>query len=347
VSSGSNVRNENGHATMADVALRAGVSLKSVSRVVNDEAHVSDRLRLKVEAAIVELDYVPDTAARSLAGSRSFEIGLILGEMGPSYNAKVVTGVYRACIEHHYHLRLDAIPHYAGEQEVGKLVERILRNSRCDGFVIVPPYCDMQAMLDLLDARQIRYSLIGPAQDLGRAPGVTMDDTAAAREVAELFWRHGHRRIGLVNGLRLHVAALRRREGFLARLREFDPAIEVTEAEGGFLFEQGIEAGLELLRRDNRPTAIFAVNDDSAAGVLSACHQLGLDVPRDVSICGFDDSWVAKSVWPYLTTIAQPTEAMAYSAAQLLLKRPQVGEGYRIEQLDYVLVERESVGPAP
>jgi LacI family transcriptional regulator len=240
VKNGSSAATGNGHATMAQVAVRAGVSLKSVSRVVNNEAHVSDRLRIKVEAAIAELEYVPDTAARSLAGSRSFEIGVILGEMGPSYNARVVTGVYRACVEHQYHLRLDAIPHYADEAEVTKLVERILRNGRCDGFVIVPPYSDMQAMLDLLDAREIRYSLIGPGQDLGRAPGVTMDDTAAAREVADLFWRHGHRRIGLVNGLRLHVAALRRREGFLARLKELDPAIEVVEAEGGFLFEQGI-----------------------------------------------------------------------------------------------------------
>lgn len=337
----------NGHATMADVAVRAGVSLKSVSRVVNNEAHVSARLRLRVEAAIVELDYVPDTAARSLAGSRSFEIGVILGEMGPSYNAKVVTGVYRACVEHQYHLRLDAIPHYADEDEVSELVERILRNSRCDGFVVVAPYCDMQAMLDLLDARDIRYSLIGPAEDRGRAPGVTMDDVAAAREVAELFWRHGHRRIGLVNGLRSHAAALRRREGFLARLRELDPAIEVAEAEGGFLFEGGIEAGLELLRRNDRPTAIFAVNDDSAAGVLSACHQLGLEVPRDVSICGFDDSWVAKSVWPYLTTISQPTEQMAYIAARQLLQRERPEDGNRIEQLGYTLIERESVGPAP
>jgi LacI family transcriptional regulator len=331
---------------MADVAERAGVSLKSVSRVVNNEAHVSPRLRLKVEAAIAALDYVPDMAARSLAGSRSFEIGLILGEMGPSYNTRVVTGVYRACVENQYHLRLDAIPHHAAEGEVSGLVERILRNSRCDGFVIVPPYCDMAAMLDLLDAREVPYSLIAPAADHGRAPGVTMDDTAAAREVAELFWRHGHRRIGLVNGPQNHVAALRRREGFLARLREFDPGIEIAEADGGFLFEQGIEAGLELLRRADRPTAVFAVNDDSAAGVMSACHQLSLTVPRDVSICGFDDSWVAKSVWPYLTTVRQPTEAMAYRAALQLLQRQQDGDAPRIERLDYALVERESVGPA-
>lgn len=330
---------------MADVAMRAGVSLKSVSRVINDEPHVSARLRQKVEAAIAELDYVPDTAARSLAGARNFEIGLILGEMGPSYNAAVVTGVYRACFEYRHHLRLDTIPHYVDEPKILGLVERILRNSRTDGFVIVPPYCDMPAVLDLLDARGLPYSLIGPTGSLGRVPSVVMDDPAAARDVADLLWRHGHRRIGLVTGLASHAAAHRRREGFLGRLCELDPAITVAEAYGGFLFDQGIAAGLDLLRRPDRPTAIFAVNDDSAAGVMAACNQLGLKVPGDVSICGFDDSWVAKSVWPHLTTVRQPAEEMAYLAARKLLRRGQDAEAERVECLVYSLVERDSVGP--
>jgi LacI family transcriptional regulator len=344
-------------ATMTDVAAHAGVSIKSVSRVINNEPHVSPKLRLKIEAAIAALDYVPDLAARSLAGARSFEIGLLLGEMGPSYNSAVVAGVYRACIRHRYHLRLDTIPHEArGSDALGHL-ERILRGSRCDGFVVVPPYCDMPEVLDFFDARRIPYSLISAAAESTRAPGVRMDDAAAAAEIADLFWRLGHRRIGLLRGRAEHHSAVLRREGFLARLHKHDPALVVAEADGGFLFDQGIEAGLALLSRPDRPTAIFAANDDSAAGVISACNQLGLSVPSDVSICGFDDSWVAKSVWPHLTTVRQPVEAMAHAAACHLLERSASersggersasDQGPFVVTMPYELIERGSTGAAP
>ncbi len=334
-------------ATMTDVAALAGVSIKSVSRVINDEPHVTPKLRRKVEQAIAALDYVPDLAARSLAGARSFEIGLLLGQMGPSYNAAVVAGTYRACIEHRYHLRLDTIPHEADDGVALGHLERILRGSRCDGFVVVPPYCDMTGVLDHLDARAIRYSLISPSAETARASGVRMDDRAAAAEIADLFWRLGHRRIGFIRGRAEHNSAMLRRNGFLDRLRELDPAIVVTESDGGFLFDQSIAAGLELLSPPDRPSAIFAANDDSAAGVIAACNQLGLAVPGEVSVCGFDDSWVAKSVWPHLTTVRQPVEAMAYAAACRLFERNGGDEAPSVVTMDFALIERGSTGPAP
>ncbi len=334
-----------GPATMQDVAGMAGVSMKSVSRVINGEPHVSAKLRAKVEAAIAVLDYVPDLAARSLAGARSFEIGVLMGEMGPSYNGQVVAGAYRACIEHQHHLRIDTLPHDSCGSELSGHLERILRGSRCDGFVVVPPYCEMPEVLDMLDAHNIRYSLISPSSGLSRAPGVQMDDVAAARQMAELFWKHGHRRFGLVNGRTGHQAAVIRRAGFLDRLREFDPAIEVVESDGAFMFDKGIEAGLVLLSRPDRPTAIFALNDDSAAGVIAACNQLGLKVPDQVSVAGFDDNWVAKSVWPHLTTIRQPVEEMAHLAATLLLDRHAAKEASGLRTLDFELIERQSTGP--
>jgi LacI family transcriptional regulator len=334
-----------GHATMTDVARLAGVSIKSVSRVINQEPHVSEKLRTKVQAAIAELDYVPDLAARSLAGARSFEIGLLMGEMGPSYNAQVVAGVYRACIEHRYHLRLDSLPHDVAGSKTLDHLDRILRGSRCDGFVVVPPYCDMPDLLGVLNQRGLRYTLISPAGDVPGVAGVRMNDAAAAAEIADLFWRYGHRRIGLVQGRTGHSAAVARREGFLARLRELDPGLKVAEVDGGFLFDQGIAAGLELLHREDRPTAVFACNDDSAAGVIAACNQLGLSVPGQVSVAGFDDSWVAKSVWPHLTTVHQPVEEMAHLAAGQLLDRNGKGEVPSIVTLPYQLIERGSTGP--
>lgn len=334
-------------ATMHDVARVAGVSIKSVSRVINREPYVSERLRTKVEDAIAALDYVPDLAARSLAGARSFEIGVLTGEMGPSYNSQVIAGAYRACVKHHHHLRIDTIPHDADDSEILGHLERILHGSRCDGYVVVPPYCDMPQVLDRFDARRIRYSLVSPDLDKSRASGVGMDDLAAARQVANLFWKHGHRRIGIVTGRKGHRAAKLRREGFLFQLQEFDPNIEVSESEGEFLFDKGIEAGLDLLSRPDRPTAIFALNDDSAAGVIAACNQLGLKVPDQVSVAGFDDSWVAKSVWPHLTTVHQPVEEMAYAAAYLLIDRKQPDDRPTIRMLPFELIERESTGQVP
>jgi LacI family transcriptional regulator len=174
---------------------------------------------------------------------------------------------------------------------------------------------------------------------------VRIDDAAAAAQLAELLWRLGHRRFGVVNGPREHGAANTRRQGFLDRILELSPDALVPEVYGGFSFDGGIAAGRDLLGARKHPTAIFAANDDMAAGVMVACAEHGLKVPDDVSVCGFDDSWVAMSVWPYLTTVYQPIEEMAHAAALMLLDRSAEAEPQQRE-LDFRLIERGSVGPA-
>ncbi len=336
-----------GHATMSDVADAAGVSLKSVSRVINNEPHVSAKLRTKVEAAIATLNYVPDPAARSLAGARSFTIGLLFDNPSPNYTMKVLAGAYRACVERKYHLRIDSIDTRVDTATLHAALDAIFRDTRSDGFVLTPPLSDDPRVLEALERRGVRYSRLAPLLDPQRSMAVIIDDAAAAARVADLLYDHGHRRFGLVNGPDSHGAALTRRQGFLDRLRQRDPAVVTAETSGGFLFEGGIVAGRELLDRPDRPTAIFATNDDSAAGVMVACTQLGLTVPRDVSVCGFDDSWIAKTVWPYLTTVFQPIEAMAYAAAQMLLDREPTTGVDRVRCLDFELILRDSVEQAP
>jgi LacI family transcriptional regulator len=330
-------------ATMEDVAHLAGVSLKSVSRVVNREPHVSDTLRAKVEAAIAALSFVPDAAARSLAGSRTFIVGLLFDNPSPNYTMKIQSGVYRACVEQQYHLRIDNIESDRPHAEVEAQLDAIVRNSRCDGFILTPPLTDNIQVLAFLERRNIRYARIAPNSELGRSPCVAIDDAAAGALVARRLWNLGHRRLGVVSGPPLHRAGDRRRTGFLAAIRELDPSVVVAEADGLFSFESGIAAGADLLARDPRPTAIFATNDDLAAGVMVACGRAGLRVPHDISLCGFDDSWVAKSVWPYLTTVYQPIEEMGYVAASLLIDRGETGE--RQVMLGFHLVERDSLAP--
>jgi len=330
---------------MEGVARLAGVSLKSVSRVVNREPHVSAKLRAKVEAAIAELNYVPDMAARSLAGARTFTIGLMFDNPSPNYTMKVQAGVYRACVEHQYHLRIDQIDSSRPDAEVEASLESMLSNNRCDGFILTPPLTDNRSVLAFFDRRGVSYVRIAPDVDPERGDGVVIDDAAAAALVAQRFWALGHRRFGIVTGPLEHGAARKRREGFLSELGGLG-ALPAQEAFGGFTFDGGIAAGEQLLAGPQRPTAIFATNDDSAAGTMVACLRAGVTVPDDISVCGFDDSWVAKSVWPYLTTIYQPIEEMGYAAAQMLLDRTP-SNAQRMLTLDFHLVERDSVAPPP
>jgi LacI family transcriptional regulator len=327
--------------TMSDVAKAAGVSMKSVSRIINREPNVTDKLRTKVQGAIERLGYVPDMAARSLAGARAFTIGILFDNPSPNYTMKVQSGAYQACRDHNFHLLIENLD--TGADDVGDQMRMILLNTRVDGFVLTPPVTDCMPVMDMLEARGIPYVRIAPVSFPGRSPAFSIDDGAAAGEIARHMWDLGHRRFGLVNGPVEHGAAVTRRAGFIAALEELGAVSDVAEAYGAFSFDVGIEAGRELLDRRKPPTAIFAMNDDSAAGVMSAAAQLGLRVPHDVAVAGFDDSWVAKSVWPYLTTIYQPITEMAHQATTLLIER---GGGNGDHQLDYALMIRGSTGPA-
>lgn len=328
------------HATMEDVARLAGVSLKSVSRVINAEPHVSARLRAKVEAAIAELHYVPDIAARTLAGSRTFIIGLLFDNPSPHYMMNIQRGVYDACRENQYHLRIDHIDTTASRSEYEAQMVALLNNSRCDGFVLTPPLTDDLALLDFFDRSGIRYVRIAPATVHDRAAGIGIDDMAAGAAVARHLWDLGHRRYAIVRGIENHRAAARRRDGFVAELMALGIDTAPFEIDGNFSFEGGIRAAKAILNCKEQPSAIFAGNDDSAAGVMAAYTQAGLSVPDDISVCGFDDSWIARSVWPYLTTVHQPMKEMGREAALLLLGRDEPEPGLR--EFDFRLVIRDS-----
>ena len=347
---------------MADVAALAGVALKSVSRVINNEMHVSPRLRSRVEAAIAELNYVPDAAARTLAGGRSFTVSVLFGQGGvadsmnvatgayqpcPNYVTKVVAGAYQACAERQYKLQIDQIKLNLPHSAMRRQFDLLLRNSRGFALILTPPLTDNEPLLDYLDAHGLKYARLAPASSPDRSPRAWIDDAAAGAMIADYLWSRGHRRLGLVNGPLSHSAAINRRQGFIDRVKTLDPAAIVDEVAGDFTFETGIVAGTALLAKPARPTAIFATNDDSACGVMVACRQFGLEIPRDISICGFDDSGAATSVWPYLTTVRQPIEEMAYAATCMLIGRGTPETGSDAVQLDFRLIERDSVANAP
>lgn len=335
--------NQTSRVTISDVASAAGVSMKSVSRVINREPNVSEKLRAKVQAAVDELGYVPDLAARSLAGGRSFTLGILLDNPSPNYTMKLLTGAYRACRRHGYHLLINNLD--MTQTNVEEQLEAVLLNIRVDGMILTPPISSCATTMAALEQRGIPYVRLAPDGISDRAPAVTIDDEGAGYLVAEHFIALGHRRLGIALGPDSHCAAAARRKGFINALGTHGLP-QPKEAFGGFTFEGGIVAGHALMQGPDRPTAIFATNDDSAAGVMAALSELRIRVPTDVSIVGFDDSWIARSVWPNLTTIYQPIAEMAEAAADMLLQRGRQTIDAKNLQLGYHLVERQSTASA-
>ena len=305
-------------ATITDVAGRAGVSIKTVSRVMNREEGVRPDTRERVLAAVAELRYRPKQSARSLAGGKSFLIGLLYYDPSAAFVGSVQQGATLRCREAGYHLVVESLHNDAPDLE--RQIDRMVSALLPDGMILTPPLCDNAQVLQALRDAGTPYVLISPARDLKGVPSVGMDDTRAAEEVTNLLISLGHQRIGFIRGAPDQAAAGRREQGYLTAMRthglDVDPELLV---QGDFRFESGIEAAHRLLSRRSRPTAVFAANDDMALGLLAAAQRLGLRVPVDLSIAGFDDSAAASRVWPRLTTVRQPTVEMARAAVDLLL----------------------------
>ncbi|PNU06801.1 LacI family DNA-binding transcriptional regulator [Novosphingobium guangzhouense] len=329
--------------TITDVARHAGVSIKSVSRVINDEPSVRPALKAKVDQAVAELGYRPNFAARALAAGRSFFLGVLFDNPSASYTLQVINGAYAACRAAGYQLVIENID--AAARDVSAQMEDILHSSRLDGMIVTPPACDSEAVLTALETKGLPYVLLAPGHEEPGASSVASNDAAGVFELVRHLWGLGHRRFGLINGPATHGASHWRREAFLNALAErgADPAT-VVMADGEFNFSSGIGAGLHILRQTPRPTAIFAQNDDMAAGVFAAAAQLGIKIPDDLSVVGFDDSWIAKSVWPELTTSRQPIWEMTEAAVQLLLNRRK-GEKGGNQMFECTLVARGSTAP--
>jgi LacI family transcriptional regulator len=327
-------------ATIIDVAALAGVSWKTVSRVVNGEDCVRPETSARIRDAIAQLGYQPNAAARSLAGTRSFLIGAITANPSPHYMVALHRGAAEACRTRGYHLALEEV--HIGDPALSADFERNLMSAQFDGVFISPPATDSRIILDLLDKHGVRYIRLDPATELDRSDRIVADDESGVAALVRHLWDLGHRKFGLVNGPEAHRAAPVRREAYLAEIARLggDPS-DVGQAQGTFLFKSGFTGGKELLSAQNRPTAIFATNDEMAGGVVAAAGELGLRVPYDVAVAGFDDSDVAGYVWPPLTTIRQPIVDYSRIAVEMLIA-PKPEGGHRVIRLPVELVIRKS-----
>ncbi|MEM9225706.1 MAG: LacI family DNA-binding transcriptional regulator [Pseudomonadota bacterium] len=329
--------------TIDDVAERAGVSAKTVSRVLNNEPNVRPVKRDLVMRAARELGYRPNPAARSLAGARSFLLAHLHDNPVPEYVGSVNAGIYEACRARGYFL----LPEHVDPNAPDRLerVERFLMTSRIDGVILSPPICDDAAVIAMLQDGDIAYASLSPARQPVRTPVMRMDDSAAAETATAHLIELGHERIGFIAGPAGHRASASRMEGFRAAMSAAGLAIdEGLIAEGSYSLHSGVDAAKLLISRDARPTAIFAANDDMAVGAMTAIMSRGLSIPGDISVCGFDDTRLAGAVWPPLTTIHQPVEAMARRAAERLMVPDD--DSPLEEVFPFELVVRASTGPA-
>jgi len=340
-------------ATIDHVARLAGVSIKTVSRVVNREPNVRESTRVRVEAAIQKLQYRPNLAAQNLASSRAHLIGLIYDDPAAyeipssSYVLRMQQGSLRACRAAHYELLIH--PCNYRKKDLGKEIAELIDHARPAGVILAAPLSNMPRIVHAIEATHTRLIRISPGKPSPGEICLATNDREICAEMTRHLASLGHRHIAFIKGHPSHKAVAHRFLGYKDGLQQSGLRFaERLVISGDNSFGSGEAAARKLLQRKQRPTAIFAANDDMAVGVLRVASELQIAVPRELSVAGFDDISLARQIYPNLTTIRQPLSAMAQRAAELLIDgRDRAANGGNVEIIPATIMLRESTGPVP
>ena len=340
-------------ATINDVAELAGVSIKTVSRVVNSEPNVRESTRQQVEEAIARLNYRPNISARNLASQRSYLLVLVYDDPGvyenPSadYIIRMQQGALAACRNSGYELLIH--PCNYRNREVCRELTGLIERTRPDGVMLAAPLSNMAKLVRCIGSTGTAFVRMSPGQDKNKYASIKTNDREASAELTRYLASLGHVRIAFVTGDPNHKAVANRFLGYQDGLADSGlPFSGQLVAGGDNSVGSGEAAAAELLELAEPPTAIFCANDDMAAGVIRVADRLGVDVPQQLSVAGFDDSSLARQIYPTLTTIRQPLATMAERAAMTLID--SFGKGPPVAGADVVpatLQIRESTGPVP
>lgn len=319
-------------ATIVDVAREAGVSFKTVSRVLNGEQNVRSETRVRVMDAVARLGYRANQHARSLRAGQSRLIGVFYSNPSRNYLGEIQIGALQRGNAEGFSIAFEHLE--KGDAPRGE--------AAIAGAVLIPPLTEDQALMASLIEAGTPFARLSHTLAEGEVGHVTMNDEAAAREMTRHLIGLGHRRIGFIAGPASHPQSLLREAGYRASLTAAGLAVEESLiTRGTFDYESGLDAAAQLLSATPRPTAIFASNDDMAAAVLAVAFRSGLRVPEQLSVAGFDDTPLASVVYPALTTIAQPSREMASVAVGMLLEKRTSGAPQEAV-LPYRLVVRET-----
>jgi len=310
--------------TINDVARVAGVSKKTVSRVLNNSKEVTEKTREKVTAVITQLNYAPDPQARSLASKRSFLLGLVYDNPNALYISDIQIGVLRACLATGYELIMH--PGDFDNESLMDEISKFVSRTRIAGLILLSPISQIGELAGRLKEDNIPYVRISPKKIDSEERVVVSNDLQGAELMTEYLVSIGHTDIGFVSGPEANLSAQQKYEGFCNVMRQHKlPVQKSLVEEGENTIDSGVLAGERLLGKKNRPSVIFASNDAMALGVMKSATMLGISVPDQLSVAGYDDSALATVTWPDLTTIRQPIEQMGELAARKLLKQLAIG----------------------
>ena len=336
-------RSGHGPSTIHHVAERAGVSPMTVSRVINGKKNVKASTRARVEAAIRDLSYSPNPAATSLARDDLIRIGLLYGNPSAAYLSEFLVGGLEECSRRNVQLVVEQCE--PGDENA---VAEHLIESGIDGIILPPPLCDAASVIKVLAAAHTPAVAVATGSAADSLSAVSIDDYRAAAAMTRHLINLGHQRIGFIIGHPNQTASGRRLAGYRAALAEARiPEASELIAQGFFTYRSGLDAAETLLRLEEPPSAIFASNDDMAAAAVAVAHRHNLDVPADLTVCGFDDTALATTIWPELTTIRQPVAEMSRAAVRLVIdeiRRQRAGdpEQHPHTLLDFALIRRQS-----
>jgi len=316
--------------TIKDVAKEAGVSVKTVSRFINNEPYVSDDIKKKLVKAIDKLGYVVSLPAKRLSSGQSYSIGLIFHNASWHYIQDVQKGVLETAKEHGYNTLMHPC-NLACDKDSQEILNLVLQHL-VDGFIFTPPADNAQHLLEKLIQRDIPFVRLTPSDRQSPLPYVTATDRQGAFDMTKYLIELGHRRIAYIHGPQEQRAAHDRFAGYKCALQEAGVEVDETMIEyGDDHFQSGYQAALNLINRTPIPTAIFCNNDEMAAGASSAIFNCGLKVPNDISVAGFDDIPLSRQLHPALTTVHQPIYEIAQKATNLLMKMCKVEELGKLE----------------
>ena len=337
--------------TLHDVAEHAGVSPMTVSRVINGETKVRDATKARVLKSIETLNYKPNLSARALAGNRAYKVALLYGNPSASYLSELLVGALEEISRHGHQLLVHKVSEKASEKKVRESLTALV--GEYDGVIVPPPLSDHASVRAFLSKADIPAVFLSGRDGGGRSCKICIDDYEAARDITSYLIELGHRRIGFIKGNANQFSTGERLRGYKAALAEggisYDKALV---AAGLFTYASGLKAAGKLLSTDLPPTGIFASNDDMAAATLAVAASKGLAVPDDLSVVGFDDSPLASTVFPRLTTVKQPLAEMAAEAVKSLaglIGAVAGGKAARAEPafMTYSIVHGASTGAPP
>ncbi len=307
-------------ANIHDVAAKAGVSAATVSRFINSSGYVGAKTRTKIREAMEALDYVPNSMARSLRTNESMIVALVIPDVTNPFFPTVVRGVDDVASKSDYRLMLFNTD---GSKRREENILSVLAQTRVDGVIVIPSETVGDAQItDFLEQQRFPIVLVDRVIDFPQVDCIMTDHYLGAYQAAQHLCGLGHRRIAHIAGPRRVVSSEERVKGYAAALNDFGiPVDQSLVVHGDFTRYTGYGSLDSLMNLPEAPTAVFAANDLMAIGVIERARELGIKVPEDLAVCGFDDIEYASIVSPSLTTVSQETYRLGKLSAQLLLRR--------------------------